>query len=182
MGYKQLALGLALSVMAMPIAGQAQERWSIATSSTGSGPYIIGSAIAEAMNKGQSGIEVSAQSSGGYNDNLSLVAQGNVNSGLTLLSELGDAWRGTGKFEAIPDAKERFEPLRRMFPVTTATLSRNARTAGWSRNCRMVFARRPVSRSRAINSSMAMGSSTSGFSHIASLPARKANRMCASWR
>ncbi|MBC6717740.1 TAXI family TRAP transporter solute-binding subunit [Aurantimonas sp. DM33-3] len=121
MGHKQVALGLALSVMAMPIAGQAQERWSIATSSTGSGPYIIGSAIAEAMNKGQSGIEVSAQSSGGYNDNLSLVAQGNVNSGLTLLSELGDAWRGTGKFEAVPDAKERFEPLRRMFPVTTAT-------------------------------------------------------------
>lgn len=112
---------LATTVMSLPLAANAQERWSIATSSTGSGPYIIGSAIAETVNGRQDVVDVSAQSSGGYNDNLNLVAQGQVNAGLTLLSELGDAWRGDGKFEALPNAKEMFSPLRRMFPVTMGT-------------------------------------------------------------
>ena len=99
----------------------AEERWSIATSSTGSGPYIIGSAIAQTINERQTDIKVSAQTSGGYNENLMLVAQGQANSGLTLLSDLGEAYRVEGKFAAIPDAKKTFSSLRRMFPVTTAT-------------------------------------------------------------
>ncbi|PWV98830.1 hypothetical protein DFR52_104120 [Hoeflea marina] len=118
---RSLTLALVTATAIMPAVGHAEERWSIATSSTGSGPYIIGSAIAETMNASQDMLDVSAQTSGGYNDNLNLVAQGQVNAGLTLLSELGDAWRGTGKFEALPGAKEAFAPLRRMFPVTTAT-------------------------------------------------------------
>lgn len=116
-----LSFVLTSSVLILTSAANAQERWSIATSSTGSGPYINGSAIADAVNSNQSELEVSAQTSGGFNDNLGLVAQGDVNSGLTLLSELGDAWRGTGKFEEIANASEIFAPLRRMFPVTTAT-------------------------------------------------------------
>lgn len=120
---KLMKLGLALttSVLAFTVAANAQERWSIATSSTGSGPYINGSAIAENVNSKQKELSVSAQTSGGFNDNLGLVASGEVQSGLTLLSELGDAWRGTGKFETLPNAKEIFAPLRRLFPVTTAT-------------------------------------------------------------
>ena len=117
----KLSLALTTSVLAFTVAANAQERWSIATSSTGSGPYINGSAIAENVNSKQKELSVSAQTSGGYNDNLGLVAAGEATSGLTLLSELGDAWRGTGKFETLPNAKEMFAPLRRMFPVTTAT-------------------------------------------------------------
>lgn len=117
----KLSFTLATSMLALTGAANAQERWSIATSSTGSGPYINGSAIAEKVNANQSELSVSAQTSGGFNDNLGLVASGEVNLGLTLLSELGDAWRGTGKFEELGNAQEIFAPLRRMFPVTTAT-------------------------------------------------------------
>jgi len=113
---------LIIGLAALPTAGKAAQRWSIATSSTGSGPYIVGSAIAQTVDRNQDELDVSAQTSGGYNDNLGLVAQGNVNVGLTLLSELGDAWRGQGKFEKLPNAKTMFSPLRRLFPVTTATL------------------------------------------------------------
>lgn len=121
MNIRSLTLALLAATTIIPTVGHAKDRWSIATSSTGSGPYIIGSAIAKTMTANQDTLDVSAQTSGGYNDNLNLVAQGQVNSGLTLLSELGDAWRGEGKFAALPNAKEVFKPLRRMFPVTTAT-------------------------------------------------------------
>lgn len=121
MKIRKFSFTVVASIIALTSAANAQERWSIATSSTGSGPYINGSAIAENMNAGQDFLDVSAQTSGGFNDNLGLVAMEEVNSGLTLLSELGDAWRGTGKFAEMPNAQELFAPLRRMFPVTTAT-------------------------------------------------------------
>lgn len=121
MNIKNTSIAFVAATLLTSTAAHAQERWSIATSSTGSGPYITGSSIAEVVNKNQDVLDVSAQTSGGYNDNLNLVAQGNVDSGLTWLPELVDAWRGAGKFEALPNAKEAFEPLRRMFPVTTAT-------------------------------------------------------------
>lgn len=99
----------------------AQERWAIATSSTGSGPYINGSAIAQLVSEKSDRMNVSAQTSGGYNENLSLVAMGQTEVGLTILSDLRDAYLGEGKFAELPNATEIFSPLRRLFPVTSAT-------------------------------------------------------------
>ncbi len=121
MKHLALAAAVAAVVIACPPPAAAQERWSIATSSTGSGPYIVGSSIAQTLNTRQTGITVSAQTTGGYNENLMLVVQGQTNSGLTLLADLSEAYRGEGKFAAIPDSKKTFSVLRRMFPVTTAT-------------------------------------------------------------
>jgi TRAP transporter TAXI family solute receptor len=117
-----LAAVAALVAVGLPGAASAQEKWSIATSSTGSGPYITGSAIAQVVSARSDKLDVSAQTSGGYNENLSLVAQGGVNAGMTLLADLQDAYRGTGKFESLTNAKEMFSPLRRLFPVTIATV------------------------------------------------------------
>jgi TRAP transporter TAXI family solute receptor len=116
-----LVTAVAAAVITCAAPAAAEERWSIATSSTGSGPYIIGSAIAQTVNERENVVALSAQTSGGYNENLMLVVQGKVNSGLTLLADLRNAYLGEGKFATMPDAKKLFAPLRRMFPVTTAT-------------------------------------------------------------
>ncbi len=121
MKHLPFAAVLTAVLIAAPALATAQERWSIATSSTGSGPYIVGSAIAQTINERQGTVKVSAQTSGGYNENLMLVTQGQVNSGLTLLADLNEAYRALGKFSSIPNAKQMFSNLRRMFPVTTAT-------------------------------------------------------------
>lgn len=98
----------------------AQQRWAIATSSTGSGPYIIGSAVANAINESTHAVAVSAQTSGGYNNNLVLVSGKQADSGLTFLSDLVEAYDGSGGFAALP--KGMFGQLRRMFAVTTTTV------------------------------------------------------------
>lgn len=100
--------------------GAAAERWSVATSSTGSGPYIMGSALAQVINGSQDKIEMSAQSSGGYNANLSLVADGSSTMGLGVLPDVIDAYNGEGKFKSLPN-KENFKKLRLMFPVALST-------------------------------------------------------------
>lgn len=120
---KTLTLALAGTIfMALSAGAQAEQKWSIATSSTGSGPYINGSAIAKKVSDNTDKLAVSAQTSGGYNENLSLVVSGQADIGMTLLADLRDAYKGEGKFEKIPNAKETFSSLRRLFPVTLAVM------------------------------------------------------------
>lgn len=110
----------AIAILGMSGAANGAQRWSVATSSTGSGPYIMGSTMAQVINGAQNKIELSAQSSGGYNANLSLVADGSSTLGLGALPDLIDAYNGTGKFEKLPN-KGRFKNLRLMFPVALST-------------------------------------------------------------
>ena len=114
-------LGIALTVIACTATGaHAQEKWSIATSSSGSGPYIVGSAIAKTINAAQDKVVVSAQTSGGYNNNLVLVAEGKANVGLTFLSDLVDAHAGAGSFAELPAGM--FDDLNRLFAATLTTV------------------------------------------------------------
>ena len=117
--FPRAALGLALCC-SVALSASAQQRWSIATSSTGSGPYIIGSAVANAVNANSDALAVSAQTSGGYNNNLLLVSGKRASSGLTFLSDLVEAYEGSGSFAELP--KGAFGKLRRMFPVTLTTV------------------------------------------------------------
>lgn len=119
MRFHRLALA-AIAVLGISGAANAAERWSVVTSSTGSGPYIMGSTLAQVINGAQNKIELSAQSSGGYNANLSLVADGNSVLGLGALPDLIDAYNGNGKFAKLAN-KERFKNLRLMFPVALST-------------------------------------------------------------
>ncbi len=92
----------------------AQEQWSLGTSSSGSGPYVDGTIIAKVMNENQDVVEVSAQTTGGYNENVALVAAGQMEMGLGVASDLHDAHNGTGKYADVQN-KEMFGNLRAMF-------------------------------------------------------------------
>ncbi|MEQ9121570.1 MAG: TAXI family TRAP transporter solute-binding subunit, partial [Alphaproteobacteria bacterium] len=92
----------------------AQTEWSLGTSSTGSGPYVNGVIIANQVNAAQGVVAVSAQTSGGYNENLALVAGQRINVGMTNLLDLDAAYEGTGKFETVK-GKEVFTNLRALF-------------------------------------------------------------------
>ncbi len=99
---------------------QAAEAWSIVTSSTGSNPYVLGSVIASVLNTKQDRIRLSAQTSGGYNENLSLVALQKATIGMTFMSDLIDAYMGVGKFQKLPK-KEMFQQLQLLFPHALST-------------------------------------------------------------
>jgi TRAP transporter TAXI family solute receptor len=110
---------LLLAGTAVPSA-QGAEAWSIVTSSTGSNPYVLGSVIASVLNGKQDRIRLSAQTSGGYNENLSLVALEKATIGMTFMSDLIDAYTGVGKFQKLPK-KEMFQQLQLLFPHALST-------------------------------------------------------------
>ncbi len=95
----------------------AQQQWSIATSSTGSSPYVTGSNIATALNRLQGQVVLSAQTSGGFNENLALVAQKKVDLGLGTSFHAADAYEGRGRYKEV-QGREMFRNLRLLFPVT----------------------------------------------------------------
>lgn len=92
----------------------AQTDWSLGTSSTGSGPYVNGVVIANHVNAAQRVVAVSPQTTGGYNENLALVAAKRIDVGMTNLLDLDAAYEGTDKFENVA-GKEVFENLRALF-------------------------------------------------------------------
>ncbi|WP_340110294.1 TAXI family TRAP transporter solute-binding subunit [Pikeienuella sp. HZG-20] len=94
-----LTAGLALAAGG----AAAQENWALGTSSSGSGPYVDGTIIAKTMNEGQDVVDVSAQTTGGYNENIALVANGQMEMGMGVASDLHDAYFGTGKYADYPD-------------------------------------------------------------------------------
>ena len=114
-----LAGALLLGVTLAPSV-QATEAWSIVTGPTGSNPYIMGSVIASVVNGKQDLVRLSAQTSGGYNENLSLVALEKATIGMTFMSDLIDAYTGVGKFKKLP-RKEMFQQLRLLFPHALST-------------------------------------------------------------
>ncbi len=99
----------------------AQERWSIATSSTGSSPYMTGSNIATVLNRLQDKLLLSAQTSGGFKENLALVGAGKVNLAMSTTMHADFAYTGRGKFGKLP-GNEMFRSIRLLFPVTLDTL------------------------------------------------------------
>ena len=100
---------------------QAQKRWSIATSSTGSSPYMTGSNIATVLNRLQDKVLLSAQTSGGFNENLALVGADKVNLAMSTTMHADFAYTGRGRFGKLP-GNEMFRSIRLLFPVTLDTL------------------------------------------------------------
>lgn len=95
-------------------AASAETPWSVGTSSTGSGPYVNGVVVSKAVNGAQDRIEVSAQTTGGFNENLGLVASKSIDMGMTSSLDLDAAYTGTGKFADV-QGKEIFKDLRLAF-------------------------------------------------------------------
>ena len=110
---KALLMAAALAAgVAAPAA--AETPWSLGTSSTGSGPYVNGVVVAKAVNGSQDAIEVSPQTTGGFNENLGLVAAGSIDMGMTSSLDLNAAYQGEGKFADV-QGKEIFKNLRVAF-------------------------------------------------------------------
>ena len=74
-------------------------KWALATSSSGSGPNTLGSILANVLNKNQSAVEISAQVTAGFNENLFLVKDGDAALGLGTCLDLAYAYNHEEGFE-----------------------------------------------------------------------------------
>lgn len=112
---------VAIATMAVGLgAASAQERISIGTASTGSNPYVIGSAIAGELKQTEGNLAVSVQTTAGYNENLGLVSQNEIDMGMAFLFDGVNAYLGEDRFADLPD-KEVFHDLRLVFPISVST-------------------------------------------------------------
>lgn len=82
-------------------------KWSLATSSSGSSPNTLGSIVANVLNQNQGAVEISAQVTAGFNENLYLVMQGDANLGMGTCLDLAQAYNMEEGFE-----NEGFKDLR----------------------------------------------------------------------
>lgn len=108
-----LAAGIGLA-MAAAVPATAETKWALGTSSTGSGPFVNGVIIANHVNAAQDKVEISAQTTGGYNENIALVASGRIDLGMTNSLDLDDAYFGRNKYADL-QGKEIFKNLRALF-------------------------------------------------------------------
>lgn len=72
---------------------------SIGTSSVGGTSSIMGSAMAVVINKNVEGVKVNIEITGGYNENVRLVAKGLTDFGLTDSPNSYEAFNGIGRFK-----------------------------------------------------------------------------------
>ncbi len=82
-------------------------KWSLATSSSGSAPNTLGSILANVLNQNQDMVEISAQVTAGFNENLYLVKDGETDLGMGTCLDLAQAYTMQEGFE-----DEGFKDLR----------------------------------------------------------------------
>jgi uncharacterized protein len=93
----------------------AAENWALGSSGAGSGPYVWGGKIAKHINGHQSDLRISSQATAGFNENVELVADGQIKIGLQDASVLTKAFEGTGPFAGHPQKR-----VRALFTVIVA--------------------------------------------------------------
>ncbi len=96
-------------------AAVAKEKVSMGTSSAGSTPYVLGGAFSKVVNERQDAVQVSAQATAGYNENVALVSAGELSIGQCFASTFLNAYSGKGPFEGKPQKR-----LRMMFTILIA--------------------------------------------------------------
>lgn len=84
--------------------------WSLGTSSSGSGPYVSGVIMTKTINTDQNIVKIAPQVTGGFNENIKLVNDGNIHLGITVDQDLADAYEGKGIFNG-----KKHENLRKLF-------------------------------------------------------------------
>jgi len=93
----------------------AAENWALGSSGAGSGPYVWGGKIAKHINSNQGDLRISSQATAGFNENVELVVNGEIQIGLQDASVLTKAYNGTGPFAG--HAQKR---VRALFTVLVA--------------------------------------------------------------
>lgn len=94
---------IVLSVLSLVCLGasvsSAKVKVSMGTSSAGSAPYVLGGAFSKIVNSQQDAVQVSAQATAGYNENIILVTSGDIGLGQSFASTFIHAYKGTGRFK-----------------------------------------------------------------------------------
>jgi hypothetical protein len=111
---RYLICAVLVSVLVPALSLAAPAKWAVATSSSGSGPYKWGVGMASIINKHQQLVQISAQASAGYNENIGLVAGKDVVLGMQTGNDMYTAYHQLGKFA---NHKE-FQDLRFCFNFT----------------------------------------------------------------
>jgi TRAP transporter TAXI family solute receptor len=106
-----VCLGVILSATCL----HAAENWALGSSGAGSGPYVWGGKIAKHINSHQDDLRISSQATAGFNENVELVASGQIQIGLQDASVLTKAYNGTGPFAGHPQKR-----VRALFTVLVA--------------------------------------------------------------
>lgn len=91
------------------------ENWALGSSGAGSGPYMWGGKIAKHINDYQNEIRISSQATAGFNENVELVSNGQIQLGLQDATILTDAYEGKGPFKGHPQKR-----VRVLFTVVVA--------------------------------------------------------------
>lgn len=99
-----------------------QVKWAMGTSSNGSDPYILGSNVGNLINKNSELINLSAQVTGGYSENFSLIESGEVQIAQQNLYEYNLAYAGEEKYEGEPHENIRALFNASLMPVHIAVL------------------------------------------------------------
>ena len=105
------ALCLPLLALAPTQSKAAAGSWAIGTSSSGSSPYKLGANLSKVLNSKQSAVVLSSQATAGFNENLFLVAAGEIPIGMITSLDLTDAFNERKVYQGNPQ----FKNLRRMF-------------------------------------------------------------------
>jgi len=90
-----------------PGAAQSAENWALGCSGAGSGPYVWGGKIAKFLNKHQSEVRISAQATAGFNENVELVSNGQIQLGMQDGSLIIKAYEGKDVFKGHPQERIR---------------------------------------------------------------------------
>lgn len=105
-----LAFAMVLSLGAITASAE-KSSVSLGTSSSGSSPYLMGSAFASVVNGVQDTFEVSAQVTGGFKDSLSLIADGEIDVAMLGAYDVICAYQGINDYEG-----KDFSCIRQLFP------------------------------------------------------------------
>ncbi len=102
--------------------GEDVTQWAMGTSSSGSSPYVLGSAISNVINENSDTLNLSAQVTGGYEENFSLIESGNVEVAQQNLYQYNLAYFGKEVYKG--EAKENIRSLfnASLMPVQIAVL------------------------------------------------------------
>jgi TRAP transporter TAXI family solute receptor len=95
----KLAIACAAAVLAFGTANAQQRTIAIGTGGTGGVYYPLGGAIANVLSKNMSGMQATAQVTGGSVDNLKLIGSGQSEIGFSMADAAIDALKGEDKFK-----------------------------------------------------------------------------------
>lgn len=106
-------------------ADQQKEQLAMGTSSSGSSPYVLGASISNIFNKNSKTFNLSAQVTGGYEENFLLIKEKEVDIAQQNLFLFNMAYEGSGRYQDNPQKNIRALFNASLMPVQIVTLKKS---------------------------------------------------------